>query len=114
MTADMVIGGAISLVTSLATSWYFAEMYFRKQREIDEDREKKEVQLSFNRLVNAHYAFFKKRLKRSPHLREAMMDYDTKLKIYRPDWDAKQEFEAAAEQAQHMIDHHPEEFEDIN
>jgi hypothetical protein len=54
-----------------------------------------------------------KRLKRSPQLRDAMTEYETKLKIYRPDWDAKEMIEAACEQAQHAIEEHPEEFEDI-
>src|SRR5947207_13912143 len=104
MTSDVLIGAAISLVTSLGTSWYVAERYFRHQREIDEEKEKKEVQLSFSKLVNAHYAVFRKRLKRSPHLRDAMTEFETKVKIYRPEWDAKEMIEAAAEQAQNTID----------
>jgi hypothetical protein len=113
MTSDVLIGAAISLVTSLGTSWYVAEKYFRRQRGLDEEKEKHEVQLSFNRLVNANYAVLRKRLKGSPHLRDAMTEFETKLKIYRPDWDAKETIEAAAEQAQQTIDEHPGDFEDV-
>jgi len=42
-----------------------------------------------------------------------MTEFETKVKIYRPEWDAKEMIEAAAEQAQHTIDEHPDEFEDL-
>lgn len=112
-TSDVLLGAGISLTTSLFTSWYVAHKYFRRLREIDEEKEKKEVELSFSKLVNAYFPFLRKRRKRSPDLRDAMTEYENKLRIYRPDWDAKEMIEAACEQAQHTIDEHPEEFEDI-
>ena len=113
MASDVLLGAGISLITSLATSWFVADKYFRRQREIDDEKEKQEVQFAFSKLVNAYFTFFRKRLKRHAHLRDAMTEYENKMKIYRPDWDPKEMIEAAAEKAQETIDEHPEEFEDI-
>jgi hypothetical protein len=85
MTSDTLISAGISLVTSLATSWYVADRYFTRQREIEQARESQEVQLAFKKLVHAYFPMLKKRPKLRAEVRDAMNELEAKVKIYRPD-----------------------------
>jgi hypothetical protein len=101
------------VITSLAVSWYFAERYFGRQRAIDENKEEKEVQLSYEKLVNAYIKMFGKRPKNGFDIREAMTEFELRLKVYRPAFNAKKMMENAAELAQRTINENPDGFEDI-
>lgn len=112
-TSAIIMGGVISLVTSLGTSWFIADRYFRRQREIEEEREKQEVQLAFSRLMHAWFAVIQKRPKVSAAAHLAMTEFETRLRIYKPGYDAKEMMEEAAAQAEQFIAEHPNDFEEI-
>lgn len=111
-TEAVLVGGAISLVTSLLTSWWVAERYFQRQRDIDHDMESKEVGLAFKRLVHAYFPMLNKRPKLPSAIRLAMDELEAKLKIYRPDWDPAQMQKDAITEAMQLIEEHPQDFED--
>jgi len=108
----MLLNTIVSVVVSLLTSWFVAERYFNKQREIEKAREDKEVQLAFKRLVNAYFPMLRKRPKLRPEVRDAMNELEAKVKIYRPEWDAEQMQKDAIEEAMQLIAERPQDFED--
>ena len=109
---QFVLGSLIGAAASLLSSWLVASRYFKRQRKIDEDKEKTDVELSYARLVNSLSETFGKRLK-NRRAREAMSELEGKLKVYNRAFDPIKLFEQAGESAAQLIKDHPESFEDI-
>jgi hypothetical protein len=102
------------MVVSLATSFYVAQMYFKRQRRIDELKEKKEVELAHKRLINAYVKSLGKRPKGASFaVHEAMSELRAKLEIYRPDFDANKWLKDASQDALKFIVEHAGDLEDI-
>lgn len=108
-TFQILLGATLSL----GASWYVAARYFQKQREIDREKENKEIQLAFTKLMHSYFEVLRKRPKLSSQSRLAMAEFEARLKILKPEYDAHEIMQEAAEQAQQFIDEHPNDFEDI-
>jgi hypothetical protein len=102
------------IVIALATSFYVAQVYFKRQRKIDEMKEKKEVELAHTKLINAYIASGGFRPKNgSFQTFEAMSELRTKLEVYRADFDAQKWLEDAADDAVKFVADHNDDFEKI-
>jgi hypothetical protein len=107
--AQQLPGALIALVVS----WFFADKYFNKQREIDHKKEEQEVKLSYGKLVNAFFKFQGKRPKTAPlYLHEAMTELKLRLEMYNRSFNASKLQTEAGELAAKMIKEKPEDFED--
>lgn len=102
------------IVIALATSFYVAQVYFKRQRKIDEMKEKKEVELAHKKLINAYIASggFRPR-SGSFQTFEAMSELQMKLEIYRPDFDAHKWLHDAADDAAKFVADHKDDFEPV-
>jgi hypothetical protein len=102
------------LVISLVTSFCVANVYFKRQREIDKAIEKQEVMLYHKKLLHAYITALGKRPKVGTfHMHEAMEDLRAKLEIYQPEYDTHKWLEDSLEEAKKFIVDHQEDFEDI-
>ena len=111
MAAEQIPG----IVIALATSFYVAQVYFKRQREIDEMKEKKEVELAHKKLINAYITSAGLRPKvGSFQVHEAMSELQMKLEIYRPSFDANKWLKDAANDAAKFVADHKEDFEKIS
>ena len=110
---DTLTGAVISLVTCRVTSWFIADRYFKRQREIEKEKENQEVQHAFSKLMHSYFQMFRKRPKASSPIHLAMAEFEARLRIYKSDYDANEMMKEAAEQAEHFIDEHKNDFEDI-
>ena len=104
---SILAGGFLSLLTS----WLVAERYFKRQRIIDDERARADVELSYSRLVHAYFGFYGKRLKNPSTVHHAMSELQNKLKIYNREFDAQPLILQAADQAQQTIKDNSDDFE---
>ena|SRR5437867_9441628 len=110
----MAIGIALGALFSLLTSWFVAHRYFKRQRKIDKEKERKEVELSHAKLMGAYFRMYGKQPKSpSPYLRDAMAEFEMKVKVYRPEFDAQQMMRQTGIDAEKFIRDNPDSFEDI-
>ncbi len=105
-------GVLIGALLSLLGSWLVARGYFNRQREIDKAKEEEDVHLAYNRLMYAFFAAAGKRPK-GTSIRNAMSEFEAKLKVYNRHFDASRIQKSAIEQAVQIIKDHPDDFEDI-
>ncbi len=97
------------------TSLYVAQTYFKRQRRIDEIKERKEVELAHKKLINAYVISGEFRPKvGSFQVREAMAEFRMKLEIYRPQFDANKWLRDATGDAVKFVADHKDEFEEIS
>jgi hypothetical protein len=110
MAAEQLPG----IVIALGTSFYVAQVYFKRQRRIDEMKEKKEVELAHTKLINAYIASGGFRPKKgSFQTFEAMSELRMKLEAYRPDFDADKWLQDAANDAVKFVADHRDDFEEV-
>jgi hypothetical protein len=103
------------IVIALATSFYVAQLYFKRQRKIDEMKEKKEVELAHKKLINAYITSAGLLPKvGSFQVHEAMSELQMKLEIYRPRFDANKWLQDAANDAVKFVGDHKDDFEKIH
>jgi hypothetical protein len=110
--AVTVVGVLVGAGFSLLTSWWVADSYFKKQRAIDKAKEEEDVHLAYGRLMYSFFAAAGKRPK-STSIRQAMSEFEAKLKIYNRDFDAAAIQKSGIEHALQMIKDQPDDFEDI-
>jgi hypothetical protein len=106
--AGVLIGAALSLLAS----WFVAERYFNRQREVDRRKEELDVHLAYERLMHSFFALAGKRPKNSATL-IAMSEFKAKLQIYNRKFEAEQMYNDASTQAANMLRDNPQDFEDI-
>ena len=104
---------AAEQVPALLVSFSVAQVYFRRQREIDKSKEESDVTLHYRKLVNAYITYLGKYPKIPFYLREAMSDLEIRIKIYRPEWNSDKLLMEAGEAAKNFIAANPDDFENI-